>query len=115
MATLVTAFRISRTSQALTGIHLCHFALVGRASHDYYWNSVTLGLASLKQSHVPSQMNVLRLCIAAETKWSLRMTVPFSMLELLSMSRLYQRKIKLLRHQLSRLQLIVGQLDRLRV
>ena len=26
MATLVPAFRISRTSQALTGIHLCHFA-----------------------------------------------------------------------------------------
>jgi hypothetical protein len=28
-------------------------------SHDYYWNSVTIGLASLRQSRVPSLRNVL--------------------------------------------------------
>jgi hypothetical protein len=50
-----------------------------------------------------------RPCIAAGTKWSLRITVPFSMLGLLSMSRLSQRRIKLLRHRLSRLQAEMGQ------
>ncbi len=47
--------------------HLCHFplctalpcALVGRDSHEYYWHSVTLGLASYRPSRVPSQRNVI--------------------------------------------------------
>lgn len=56
-----------------------------------------------------------RLCIAAGTKWSLRITVPFSRLGLLSVSKLYPREIKLFRHRLSRLRLIVGQFDPLRV
>jgi len=33
-------------------------ALVGRHSHEYYWHSVTLGLASDRPSRVPSQRNV---------------------------------------------------------
>src|SRR5205823_8887651 len=47
--------------------HLCHFplctalpcALVGRHAHEYYWHSVTLGLASDRPSRVPSLRNVL--------------------------------------------------------
>jgi hypothetical protein len=47
--------------------HLCHFPLctalpcplVGRHSHEYYWHSVTLGLASGRPSRVPSPRNVL--------------------------------------------------------
>jgi len=35
------------------------FSLVGHNSHDYYGHSVTLGLASFRQSRVPSRMNVL--------------------------------------------------------
>jgi len=68
----VSAVRISRTSCVLTSGYLCHFALwtafpfslVGRLhslfpwrrfySHDYYWHSVTLGLAPFRQSRVPS-------------------------------------------------------------
>jgi len=48
------ALRISRTSPIRPAGHLCHFPLctalpcapVGRHSHEYYWHSVTLGLAS---------------------------------------------------------------------
>ncbi len=35
------------------------FSLVGHDSHDYYGHSVTIGLASRRQSRVPSQRNVL--------------------------------------------------------
>src|SRR6266511_218329 len=67
MPSTASALRITRTSQPCSSSHLFHFALrtalpfslVGRHSHDYYWNSVTLGLASLRQSHVPSPGNVL--------------------------------------------------------
>src|SRR5215471_7662503 len=46
--------------------HLSHFALwttlssslVRRHSHDYYWDSVALGLAPRRPSHVPSLRNV---------------------------------------------------------
>src|SRR5215831_13803397 len=48
--------------------HLCHFplctaltcALVGRDAHEYYWHSVTVGLASDRPSRVPSPRNVSR-------------------------------------------------------
>ena len=67
MPSPASAFRISRTSQMLGIRHLCHFplctalpcALVGRDSHEYYWHSVTMGLASGRPSRVPSQRNVL--------------------------------------------------------
>src|SRR5215510_2314748 len=50
-----------------TSDHLCHFplctalpcALVGRDPHEYYWHSVTVGLASCRSSRVPSPRNVL--------------------------------------------------------
>jgi hypothetical protein len=66
MFSIVSAVRISRTSRFLTSGHLCPFALrvafplslVGRYSHDYYGHSVTLGLAPLRRSRIPSQMNV---------------------------------------------------------
>src|SRR5262252_3114385 len=46
--------------------HLSHFALwttlssslVRRHSHDYYWNSVAIGLAPRRPSHIPSLPNV---------------------------------------------------------
>src|SRR4029450_2938110 len=46
--------------------HLSHFALwtalpsslVGRHAHDYYWDSVALGLAPRRPSHGPSPRNV---------------------------------------------------------
>jgi hypothetical protein len=34
-------------------------SLVGRYAHDYYHDSVTIGLAPLRRSHVPSPRNVL--------------------------------------------------------
>src|SRR5215469_5417917 len=48
--------------------HLSHFALwttlssalVRRYAHDYYWDSVTLGLAPRRPSHVPSLRNMER-------------------------------------------------------
>ena len=37
---------------------LSRLPLVGRHSHDYYWDSVALGLAPRRPSHVPSLPNV---------------------------------------------------------
>ena len=61
------AFRNMRTSRLPTSSHLFSFALqaafplslAGRNSRDYYENSVTLGLAPLRRSRVPSPRNVL--------------------------------------------------------
>ena len=55
MFSIVSAVRISRTSRYLLHPITCstspckrfsRFPKVGRYSHNYYWNSVTLGLAS---------------------------------------------------------------------
>ena len=61
------AFRNMRTSRLPASSHLFSFALqaafplslAGRNSRDYYENSVTIGLAPLRRSRVPSPRNVL--------------------------------------------------------
>src|SRR5499427_5597471 len=67
MTSPASAFRLSRTSPALgmrppVPLPLCTAlpcALVERHSHEYYWHSVTVGLASGRPSRVPSPRNVL--------------------------------------------------------
>src|SRR5258706_3953307 len=57
------ALRISRTAWLLSSDHLCPFALwttfssspVSRNSHDYYGHSVSLEVALLRKSRVPSR------------------------------------------------------------
>ena len=51
----------SSSSDYLSPFALCMAlpcSLVGRNSHDYYGDSVTIGLSSLRPSHVPSSSNV---------------------------------------------------------
>ena len=62
----VSAFRISRTSPHWSSDHLSPFALCpvlpgaldGRDSADYDGDSVALGLAPRRRSHVPSMVDV---------------------------------------------------------
>ena len=57
------ALRISRTAWLLHADHLCPFALwttfssslVGRDSYDYYGHSVSVEVALLRKSRVPSR------------------------------------------------------------
>ena len=55
----VSAFRISRTLTSGSSDHLSPFAM-WRAfpTSDYYGDSVTLGLAPVRSSHVPLVLNV---------------------------------------------------------
>ena len=55
----VSAFRISRTLTSGSSDHLSPFAM-WRAfpTSDYYGDSVTLGLAPVRPSHVPLVLNV---------------------------------------------------------
>jgi hypothetical protein len=55
----VSAFRISRTLTSRLSDHLSPFAM-WRAfpTSDYYGDSVTLGLAPFRPSHVPLVLNV---------------------------------------------------------
>ena len=56
---IVSAFRISRTLTSGSLDHLSPFAM-WRAfpTSDYYGDSVTLGLAPVRPSHVPLVLNV---------------------------------------------------------
>ncbi len=59
----ILALRISRTAWLLNADHLCPFALwttfssslVGRDSYDYYGHSVSVEVAFLRKSRVPSR------------------------------------------------------------
>jgi len=56
---IVSAFRISRTLTSGSSDHLSHFAMWWAfPTADYYGDSVTLGLAPVRPSHVPLVVNV---------------------------------------------------------
>jgi len=56
---MVSAFRISRTSPSWLSDHLSPFAMCATLSRsDYYEDSVTIGLSSLRRSRVPLRLNV---------------------------------------------------------
>src|SRR5215813_2775980 len=58
---MVSAFRISRTSPSWLSDHLSPFAMCAALPRsDYYEDSVTIGLASLRRSRVPLRLNVKR-------------------------------------------------------
>src|SRR3954453_11648812 len=60
MPRTVSAVRISRTSLAWASDHLPHFARwLAFPTADYYWGSVTLGLAPRRRSRGTSSMDVL--------------------------------------------------------
>lgn len=59
MARMISAFRISRTSPFWSSDHLSPFAVYAALPRsDYYEDSVTIGLASLRRSRVPLRLNV---------------------------------------------------------